>query len=182
MDRLTHNNSDLTAPDCPIGSAALLYVDLETTGLHPERGAEITEVAVLDSGGLRVDWRVDDGSGSLGTHLPELTDALAAGVVIGHNVGFDFEFLAYEIARRNRRGFTTRFIDTLALARRLDPTLGDHRLESLVDHLDFEPEEALHTAAVDVRVTEKLFWHLVETGDLETLADAGLSKLDWTAV
>ncbi|MFB6350481.1 MAG: PolC-type DNA polymerase III, partial [Bradymonadaceae bacterium] len=104
------------------------------------------------------------------------------GVVVGHNIGFDFDFLAYELARRDRRGFTTRYLDTLVLARRLAPDISDYKLDSLVEHIPFDPDGQLHTAATDVRVTEALLWHLVETGDLETLADAGLSQLDWTAV
>jgi hypothetical protein len=36
-------------------------------------------------------------------HLARLTDVLTRGVVIGHNLSFDFDFLTYEIERLRKR-------------------------------------------------------------------------------
>ncbi len=182
MHRLDTTDRPLRAPDCPLQSAALVYFDLETTGLHPERGATVTEAAILDRGGLRFEWqRTDDGE-SIADHLPTLLDHLTAGVVVGHNLSFDLGFVAYEAARIDGRGPDVRYLDTLAIARRLDPALPDHSLDALVDAYGLAPDHPLHTAAVDVRVTRELLWHLVDLGGLDTLEDAGLSRINWSAV
>ena len=182
MQRLQQTQRALQAPDCPLESASLVYFDLETTGLHPERGATVTEAAVLDAGGLRFDWRRGDEVPDFAEVLPALLDHLAAGVVVGHNVGFDFGFLAYEAARRDARGPAVRYLDTLALARRLAPKRDNYRLGTLVDRYDLEVDGPLHTASVDVRATRALFWQLVDEAGLERLEDADLSKLDWRAL
>jgi DNA polymerase III epsilon subunit-like protein len=182
VHRLTDSNRSLRAPDCPVESAALAFFDLETTGLYPERGATITEIAILDGGGLRLDWRRETAGEPLAEVLPRLVDHLAAGVLVGHNLSFDLGFIAYEAARVDRRGPDVRYLDTLALARRLDPDRGDHQLETLVDAYDVDPPGPLHTAATDVRATREVFWHLVDAGEIETLGDAGLSRIDWSAV
>jgi DNA polymerase III epsilon subunit-like protein len=159
-----------------------MFFDLETTGLYPERGATVTEAAALDGGGLRIDWQRETAEASFDELLPRLVDHLAAGVLVGHNLSFDLGFVAYEAARVDRRGPDVRYVDTLALARRLDPDRGDHQLETLVDTYEIDPPGALHTAATDVRATREVFWHLVDAGDFETLGDAGLSRIDWSTV
>ena len=42
--------------DCPLQVASLVFFDLETTGLRPDRGARIREIAVLGHDGIRFDW------------------------------------------------------------------------------------------------------------------------------
>lgn len=166
--------------DWPIETTALRFFDIETTGLRPDRGARITEIALVDRGGAQLDWRRERDATDLSTVLPGLFDHLQAGVVVGHNVRFDFRFVAYEADRLGLRGPAVRFIDTLDLARTLDLRTPDVRLGTLLSHFALVPEDTLHTALVDARATRALFWTLVEHGNLETLADAGLKRLDWT--
>ena len=45
--------------DRPIRTASVVFFDLETTGLRPDRGARITEMAVVDQEGIRFDWAAD---------------------------------------------------------------------------------------------------------------------------
>lgn len=180
--RIESAESELTEPDCPVESAALVYFDLETTGLHPERGAEITQVAILDDGGLRLHWERPDSEQPLGVILPKLLDHLGAGVVVGHNLVFDFGFVAYEAARRDARGPRVRFVDTLSVAKNVGVDAVSYELESLVDHYEIDSPGALHTATGDARATRKLFWRLVESDGLRTLGDLGMSQLDWSAV
>ena len=176
--------SPLQRANWPIEAASLLFFDIETTSLHPDRGAQITEMAVVDRHGVRLDWRRapeqphDD---ALATQLPHLFDLLQTGVVVGHNLSFDVRFIAYVASRLGLRGPTIRYIDTLGLARRLLDRTRDVRLTTLLDYFGIVPDGALHTARVDALATQALFWKLVAHGGLETLADAGLQRIDWVA-
>lgn len=169
-------------PTQGIRVASLLYFDLETTGLRPDRGARISEIAVLDHQEVRHDWeRLPEGPDQdpLAAQLPTLLRLLQTGVVVGHNVTFDFGFLAYEAERFGYEGPRVWYIDTLSLARRLLPTTSDYQLEALLSHFDMLPEAPLHTARIDAEATKRLFWKLVDDGGLGTLADAEVRRLDW---
>jgi len=179
---LDRTPSALLEPSCPIESAALVYFDLETTGLHPERGATVTEIAVLEDGGSQFAWDVEQSTSDLSTVLPQLMTRLGDHIVVGHNLAFDLGFLAYEAARRDIRGPKVRFVDTLSMAKRSGLDYPSHELGGLVDHFGIDHEGEFHSAVGDVRATKELFWRLVEENGLETLADAGMSRLDWAAV
>jgi len=169
-------------PGCMIQVAPLLFFDLETTGLRPDRGARITEIAVLDHRHVRHAWEAtseEPDQQPLAAQLPGVLRLLRTGVVVGHNVPFDFGFLAYASERLGYEGPRVWYIDTLALARRLLLTVRDYRLDTLLTHYDLLPEAPLHTALTDARATRRLFWKLVNDGDLETLADAEVQRLDW---
>lgn len=171
--------------DRPLRTASLVFFDLETTGLRPDRGGRIREMAVVDQDGVRFDWRSDAASPSddtVAAQLSTLVDHLNSGIVIGHNVQFDFRFLTYERQRLSELGLgglSLRFADTLGLARRLLPNRDDHQLGALLTRFDAAPAEELHTAVGDALATRTLFWHLVDHGDLETLADVGVKRLRW---
>jgi DNA polymerase III epsilon subunit-like protein len=160
-----------------------VFFDLETTGLRPDRGARITEMAVVDRDGIQFDWtsdRVPPEDPVVARQLKTLCRHLEAGVVVGHNLQFDLRFLSYESERLGLPGLDLRFADTLGLARRLLPDEDDHQLGSLLSTFDAGPPEDLHTAVGDALATRAFFWHLVDHGDLETLADAGVKRLRWT--
>jgi len=165
-----------------IRPASFVFLDIETTGLHPDRGARITEVAVLDDSGVRFATEVDAGDDALlSTKMPYLLNQLRAGVVVGHNVQFDLRFIAYEADRLGHDGPDLYFIDTLGLARNVLPRQSDHRLEATLDAFHITPQGDLHTAITDARAVRTLFWRLLAHGDFPTLADAGLKPLKWTA-
>ena len=177
-----------TWADRPLRTAALVFFDLETTALRPDRGGRICEMAVVDQRGVRFDWRSDEDpprDDAVAAQLPVLIDHLEAGVVVGHNLQFDFRFVTYEVRRLSELGcgeLDLRFADTLGLARSLLDTPDDHHLGTLLDCFDASPEEELHTAVGDALATRALFWHLVEHGGLSTLADVGVQRLQWSAV
>jgi DNA polymerase III epsilon subunit-like protein len=187
--------------DTPVDVATKVYFDLETSGLRPDRGARITEIAVVGSRDARMSWQWADVETerpvggdcydrTVTPHLARLTDVLTRGVVIGHNLSFDFDFLTYEIERLRKRadpdaaallkgvGLRVRFVDTLGLARRL-VDVSRYELGALLEHFGASPEEPLHTALGDAFATRALFARLVDHPDVTTLADAGLQKLAW---
>jgi len=166
----------------PLRVASLVFFDLETTGLRPDRGGRIREMAVVDRDGVRFEWTSQEKPPSdeaVVRRLPTLVDHLQRGVVVGHNLAFDFRFLTYEAERLGLRGVDVPFADTLGLARTLLPEKEDHQLGSLLRAFDLDPEEELHTAVGDALATRTLFWHLVDHGDLDTLADVGVKRLRW---
>ena len=170
--------------DRPLRVASLLFFDLETTGLRPDRGGRITEMAVVDQDGIRFDWTSDQeppNDQAVARQLTTLDSHLQESVVIGHNIQFDIRFLTYESERLGHTGLDLRFADTLGLARCLLPEEDDHQLGSLLATLDTAPSEELHTAIGDALATRTLFWHLVNHGDLVTLADVGVKRLRWNA-
>jgi DNA polymerase III epsilon subunit-like protein len=173
-----------TWADRPLRTAALVFFDLETTALRPDRGGRICEMAVVDQRGVRFDWRSDEDpprDDTVAAQLPVLIDHLEAGVVVGHNLQFDVRFVTYEAERFGLDGPDLRFADTLGLARSLLGAPANYQLGTLLGVFDAAPEEELHTAVGDALATRTLFWHLVEHGGLSTLADVGVQRLQWSA-
>jgi len=173
-----------TWTDRPLRTASLVFFDLETTALRPDRGGRICEMAVVDQQGVRFDWRSDatpPRDDAVAAQLPVLVDHLESGIVVGHNLEFDFRFLTYEAERLGCDGLDLRFADTLGLARALLNAPDDYQLGTLLGHLDAAPDEELHTAVGDALATRALFWTLADAGGLETLADANVRRLQWGA-
>lgn len=168
--------------DRPIKMASLAFVDLETSGLRPDRGARITEIALLDADAVLHAWASDTpfpSDTAIERQCRVVFDRLGDAVVVGHNLAFDFGFLAYEAERLGVEGPDTRIIDTLDLTRRLvDPA--DAGLDALRDQFDIGSHETAHTALGDARTARTLFWMLVDRGELDTLADAGIKRLRWS--
>lgn len=187
--------------DTPVDVASRVYFDLETSGLRPDRGGRITEMAVVGPQKTRMHWRWEDNQAKdsvggdrhdrrVASQLPRLMDELQRGVVIGHNLSFDFDFLTYEIERLRKttgpsiatilRGVSLRirFVDTLALARRLVDLHG-YELGALLDHFGAAPAEPLHTALGDALATRALFDQLTDHPEIGTMGDAGLQQLVW---
>lgn len=182
---LTIGNIREMQPDsnCSIELASFAFLDIETTGLRADRGARITEIAILKRGGDRYVWQQDKNNISdknLASQLPTVLDHLTAGVVIGHNVIFDLRFIAYETERLGFPGPQVLFIDTLGLAKKICDNIPDYQLSSLLKKFDITTGSPLHTAVVDARVTQALFWKLVNAGEIETLAQAGMQRLNWS--
>lgn len=169
--------------DCPVQSAALLFFDIETTGLYPSRGARITEVAVLDRDAVLLSWKAEtnaNGDTTIGL-LSNLLGVLRTGVVVGHNVLFDLGFVAYQAERCRFLGPRIRFIDTLEIAHRALSWSSNYQLPTLLNVFRINPPGEHHSAVTDASATRSLFWKMVEHASLKTLADAHMKQLDWSA-
>jgi DNA polymerase-3 subunit epsilon/ATP-dependent DNA helicase DinG len=178
-------------------------VDLETTGLDPEREA-IIEIAAITFRGHDIldtfDSLVNPGrdippfisqltgiTNSMVADAPSLyalriplNRVLSDHVLVGHNVEFDLGFLREaRLVRGNRR------IDTVTLASILAPEAGRFSLGALAEFLDFPSAGGgNHRALVDAEQTVELFLALRERAlalsltQLEELVEAG-RKLGW---
>jgi DNA polymerase-3 subunit epsilon/ATP-dependent DNA helicase DinG len=149
-------------------------VDIETTGLDPDRDA-ITEIGavkfcgeqVLDSfnslvnPGRKIPYKIveltgitqeqADAAPSLSSQLPRLARLVGDLPVVGHNVSFDLGFL-----RRNNALQNNPSLDTWELARVLMPTSERYSLGKLAASLNIDLP-ATHRALDDARVTHALF-------------------------
>ncbi len=94
--------------------------------------------------------------------LPSFLEFAAGATLVGHNVRFDRAFLDAALVRHGWPRLPHRFVDTVALARRL---LGDEvrncKLSTLADHLRL-PHRPTHRALDDALATGHLLHALLE--------------------
>lgn len=159
----------------------LAVLDVETTGLHPQRDG-IWEIAVLlvDAGRVsgRLSWLLDPGqplpgaiaalSGVLDAELRdqprfaaiagELLAALQGRLLVGHNLRFDLAFLRRGL-RAAGLALRARQLCTLRLARQLYPELPAHGLDALCAQFAI-PRFIAHRAPADAEATWQLLQRL----------------------
>lgn len=166
-------------PTWNVSNAPLVYLDIETTGLHPDRGQQIVEVAVLTDASIRLHLRAhpDEGDRHLVAALVDDIDGL---VVVGHNVSFDLRFISERAMRLNLEVPDVGYVDTLQLARRLDEaTPGGLGLAAVARSLEIPVPPELHSAVPDARLTRDVFEHLRADHRLDTLEDAYVRRFRW---
>ena len=156
---------------------AIVALDIETTGLDPQKDAVI-EVGAVRFNGRRVEdeWStlIHPGrpippfitrltgitdqmviqSPPIKSILPELVAFIGETPVLGHNVAFDLSFL-----RRYNILFDNEVLDTYELASVLMPNAGRYNLGALAQQLNV-PLPATHRALDDARATRAVFLRL----------------------
>ncbi|HET7772254.1 MAG TPA: exonuclease domain-containing protein [Burkholderiaceae bacterium] len=147
-----------------------VFLDLETTGMSPER-ERITEIGlvVVEGGEVRERWQtlVNPGksippdiswftgiTNEMVRDAPEfeqVADALWArlqgALLVAHNARFDYGFLKAEFARLGRT-YITKPLCTVKLSRTLDPEQRSHSLDALIERWGLG-REARHRAMGD---------------------------------
>jgi len=123
-------------------SVPLAFLDLETTGLRPDLGHRVVEIAVLQTQGLKKEREfatlinpqrpIDPGAARVNgisnkmvagaplfaQILSQLQDLLAERVIVAHNAPFDLNFLRAEYSLAGASFEPGPVLDTLMLARR----------------------------------------------------------------
>lgn len=179
-----------TSAAAPLDELEYAVVDLETTGMSPDEGHRVTEVAAVEvSGG-----EVTGGFGTLvdpGRPIPPrvveltgITDAMVDGapsfdevagrlrralegrVFVAHNVPFDWRFLTQEMRRARGSLPEGPRLCTVRLARRALPGLGSKGLDAVAGHYGVEIE-GRHRAAGDARATAAVLLRLLEEARAE---------------
>ena len=186
FDLLARARSDGIA-DSRLSDLTYVVFDTETTGLLPQQGDEIVQIAAVRIvNGRRVDGEVFDTLVNPGRPIPlastevhGITDAMVAdapgvaeavarfhrfargAVLIAHNAPFDMQFL-----RRQERGaemvFDHPILDTVLLSAVIFGQHDVHSLDALCHRLGISiPEEARHTAIGDTTATADAFLKLL---------------------
>jgi DNA polymerase III epsilon subunit-like protein len=88
--------------------------------------------------------------------------------LVAHNASFDKKFWEHELDRIRIRQRPS-FLCTLLIARRLYPWADNHRLQTLVELHNIQPEGEYHRALADATVTAHLFIQMKK--DLAALHD-----------
>jgi len=181
----------------PLDRAEFAVVDVETTGLAPGRHRLIEVGAVIVRGGelfdtfsqlinpeRRIPQFITQFTGIshkmlaraplAATVLPKLRDFIAERPIVGHNIGFDLNFLNYEADRCNLSpAFPTGGVDTIMLGRRYVTGMRRAKLDRLAAALHV-PVSNRHRALGDARITAHIFALLLARARAEgcaTLAD-----------
>jgi DNA polymerase-3 subunit epsilon len=167
--------------DEPIERAALVFLDLEMTGLTPASDRVIEICAERVRGGaregsiaslVRPEPRAFGGAEIHGIRPEDLAFAptfaavcdqlealLEGAVVVAHAARYDVSFLEAELARAGRARRVPHYLDTLTLARRAF-ALPNHSLAALCRELGI-PQERAHRAEDDVRALRAIFSRIV---------------------
>ena len=162
--------------DRPVRHLCLAALDFETTGLAPNRGDRVVEVAIVRGtmGTTPDEWATlvhpqrpvaatfvhgitDEmlaGKPRFAAVLPDILRQLEGAVLVAHNAPFDLGFLEMECERAKVAMPEAPVVDTLGLARRV-LAWGNHSLSFLVERLGL-PRDQAHRALGDARAT----WHL----------------------
>lgn len=183
----------------PLIGTTFVVLDLETTGLSPDRdriteigavkvrgGEVLGELASLVHPGRPIPAGVSAvtgitdamvrGAPGIGALLPSLIEFLADGVLVAHNARFDVSFLRAAVAAHGTGPFDPVVLDTARLARRLlRDEVRNVRLATLAAHLAsrVRPE---HRALTDARATVDVLHGLIERAGsygATTLEDLG---------
>jgi len=163
------------------------FLDVETTGLDPNSGDKICEIAVIKT----LDGQIADEFVTLlnpGRNIPEravsihgitqtmvnrapffrdiandLLDFLNDTVIVAHNARFDLEFLRSELRNLNLYLPENNIIDTLAIARRYY-TFPSNSLGDIARYIGL-PIDKQHRALADVTTTKDILEYFIK--DLE---------------
>ncbi len=162
----------------------IVMIDFETTGLSPDRGDRITEVAALRIvGGHVVERYVSlincnvripsfitgltgitqamvDGAPPVSQVLPKLLEFIGSDALSAHNASFDERFLRGESCRLGLVPGHQGLVCSLKLSRRLFPGLASYKLGMLSSQLGIRFKSAAHRAESDAEVAAQVLIHI----------------------
>ena len=173
-------------------------VDLETTGLSPDYD-DIIEICALrfKDDSLEASFStlvkprekipefITDLTGitnEMVSNAPKIKQALKNlesflspdDVILGYNVNFDINFLYDNYEFELGYPFKNDFIDVMRLARRLEPSLPNHKLETLSSYYGIETKH--HRAEADCDTCQQCYLKLKEKGIAEFGSAEAFSK------
>ncbi|HBG62007.1 MAG: hypothetical protein A2Y03_06860 [Omnitrophica WOR_2 bacterium GWF2_38_59] len=169
-----------------IYSTDFVIFDVETTGLSPQFGDRIIEMAALKIRDQKIIGRFETlidpqrevsfaayavngisdemliGAPLASEVLPDFIRFIEGCVIVGHNVKFDMKFLNNELklAGLPQRDLQ-RTIDTVKMSRGMIPELGKYSLATVSDFMGIKNVQK-HRAMADVEMTSKVFLHLLQ--------------------
>lgn len=179
-------------------SDEFVVLDVETTGLYPQYGDRVIELAAIKFKGKKVVGRfeqlinpqtkvsygafvVNGISDDMLKDAPLMKDVwpkfekfLGEACLIGHNVRFDLRFLNSECARIGANDLEQfEAIDTVKMSRALIPGLNRYSLTHISSFLGVL-EDQQHRAMADVTMTFNSFQKMVEIAENNGIADKAI--------
>jgi DNA polymerase-3 subunit epsilon len=169
-------------------------VDVETTGLFPNRSDRIIEIAIINmdsEGKIKNEYEtlVNPGRDLGPTNIHKITASmiknapifndiagdvlglLAGSIIVGHNVSFDYNFLDCEFKRINTILPEPSCICTLNLVRKVDSSIPSGKLGCVCEYFNI-PIENQHCAYSDCLSTAQLFKLLLQEYGAENVLRA----------
>jgi DNA polymerase III subunit epsilon len=155
---------------------SIVVLDFETTGLSPAQGDRAIEIGAvrlqdgqivetfqrLMNPGIRVNPFIESYTGitnhmlrnaqSCHEVMADFVVFLGCSNVVAHNASFDKRFLDAEL-RRIGETYSGSFVCSMLVARRVCDDAHNHRLATLVDHLNIDIAGDFHRALADSEMT-----------------------------
>lgn len=160
--------------------SAIIVLDFETTGLSPDWGDRVTEVAAvviedrsivrqyqsLMNAGVPIPAHVQELTGitnamirkapPVSAVMRELARFVGSAPLVAHNASFDRRFLDAELARLGRRRMQD-VVCSMRVARRVYPNAPNHRLSTLARYARVPASGRHHRALSDAMMTANLW-------------------------
>lgn len=186
-----------------LGEVEVATVDVETTGLAPEKGAEMVEIAVVKmkageiediwSSLIRIEGKMNSDAEEVHgiseeelRYAPRLEDVMSifahkvkGCIILAHNAPFDMGFINIALFKTIRRQLKSPVIDLLGISRYLQPYFVSHRLVDIAGVLNL-PAENLHRATGDSLLTAKALTTYSDMYNLWNLPIYRLSQMSRT--
>lgn len=158
----------------------VVVLDFETTGLSPEYGDRAIEIGAvkivegkfverfqrLMNPGFAISGFIAEYTGITNAMLKdappcrevmsEFHEFIGNHNLVAHNASFDRKFLDAEFARISR-SFTGSFSCSMLLSRRMIQDAQNHKLETLVRHLNIQADGTFHRALYDAEMAGKVW-------------------------
>lgn len=168
----------------PYFAQPLVVIDFETTGMSPNMGDRVTEVAALRvfegrvvaryvsliNCGVRVPPFITELTGitqsmvnrapDVAQVMPELVEFIGNDALVAHNASFDEKFLIAESVRQGLQNQHQALLCSVKLARRLFRGLDSYSLGRVSKSLGIRFNSAAHRAEADAEVTAQLMLHM----------------------
>jgi DNA polymerase-3 subunit epsilon len=162
----------------------IVMLDFETTGISPDDGARITEVAALRivegeiterfvtlvncrvrvptfiTGLTGISQQMVDRAPPVEEVMPQLLDFIGDDALAAHNASFDDKFLRRESARLDLEPQYKNLICSLKLSRRVLPGLSSYRLGHVAASVGIRFSSTAHRAEADAEVTARLLIYI----------------------
>lgn len=162
----------------------IVMLDFETTGLSPDAGDRITEVAALRivdgniteryvslvncgvripsfiTGLTGISQAMVDAAPKAAVVLPELLDFIGGDPLSAHNASFDLKFLQAESRLQGLQPAHQGLICSLKLSRRVFPGMPSYKLAALAAALRIRFNGSAHRAEADAEVSARLLIHI----------------------
>jgi DNA polymerase-3 subunit epsilon len=170
----------------PISELTFTVFDTETTGLSPEKGSRLVEIAAIKiepqltlNLNNRFETLIDPkceipyqayavhgiskamvkGKPTAEEVLPEFVNFVGDSIAVAHNAPFDCRFVYYTLDKSGVQHNFTKIIDTVALAKLAFPGLSRYSLDNLMSQLELNipiPSAYRHRAMFDAAHTALL--------------------------